>query len=65
MKTKNVVTFKVEQNKIWGDFRVEKYLNGKWINGRDNNWSKAQAESKAKQYQAMSDAGFTTMTDNV
>jgi hypothetical protein len=44
MTTKNVVTFKVEQNKIWGDFRVEKYLNGKWINGRDNNWSKAQAK---------------------
>lgn len=30
--TNSNVTFKVEQNAKYGDFRVVKYLNGTWLN---------------------------------
>lgn len=59
------VKFKVEKNAKYGDFRVNKYLNGTWLNQRDNNWTKNQAEQKAKQYRALANKGITTMSDNV
>ena len=58
------VTFKVEQNKIFGDFRVVKYLNGVWVNERDANWSKTKAQQKARQYSKLAKNGITTMSDN-
>lgn len=59
------VTFKVEQNTKYGDYRVVKYLNGIWINERDGNWTKNQAMQKAKEYRALSKKGLTTMYDPV
>jgi hypothetical protein len=65
MTNSTTVTFKVEQNKKYQDFRVNKYLNGEWINQRDGNWSKCQAEQKATEYRERTAKGFTTMTDNI
>jgi hypothetical protein len=59
----SIVTFEVNQNAIWGDFRVDKYLNGIWVNQRDNNWSKEKAEDVAKKYREISPR-FKTMDDN-
>lgn len=59
------VTFKVEKNEKYGDYRVNKYLNGVWINQRDNNWSKKKAEEIAEKYREGTKNGFTTMGDNV
>ena len=42
-----MVTFKVEKNEKYGDYRVNQYINNVWENG---NWSKNKAEKKAKQY---------------
>ena len=64
MGTSNV-TFKVEQNTIFGDFRVVKYLNGTWLNERDGNWTKTQADQKAKEYRNLSEKGIATMGDNI
>jgi hypothetical protein len=64
MTTSNV-TFKVEQNAKYGDFRVVKYLNGTWLNERDGNWTKNKAEQKAKEYRELAKKGITTMSDNV
>jgi len=57
-----VVTFKVSQNEKYGDFRVDKYLNGEWVNQRDNNWTKKQAEIVAQKYRVAS-ITHTTMGD--
>lgn len=61
----SIVTFKVEQNEKYGDFRVVKYLNGTWLNERDGNWTKNKAEQKAKEYRDLANKGINTMTDNV
>jgi hypothetical protein len=58
------VTFKVEQNKKYGVFRVVKYINGFWLNERCGNWSKNKAEQKAKQYRELAKR-TTTMADNI
>ena len=60
--TNLAVTFKVNQNEKYGDFRVDKYLDGKWVNQRDNNWSKKQAEIVAQKYRVAS-VTYTTMGD--
>jgi hypothetical protein len=57
------VTFAVEQNKCFGDFRVVKYLNGTWLNERDGNWTKNKANKKAQEYRQHTKQGFTTMSD--
>ena len=62
---KNSVTFKVEQNAKYGDFRVVKYLNGVWINERDGNWTKSKANQKAKEYRELTRKGVSTMSDNI
>jgi hypothetical protein len=62
--TNSVVTFAVNQNAKYGDFRVDKYLNGIWVNQRDCNWSKEQAIAIAKNYQTVADKGYMTMSDN-
>ena len=59
------VTFKVEQNKIFGDFRVVKYVNGEWYNERDNNWNKIQAEKKCREYKRMIKENMKTMSDDI
>ena len=58
------VTFKVEQNPTFGDWRVVKYLNGAWLNERDGNWSKYEAGQIAKNYRKLYKEGFTTMSDS-
>lgn len=58
------VTFKVEQNHKFKDFRVVKYLNGEWLNERDGNWTRKQADKKAKAYVNSSIRGLNTMADN-
>ena len=62
MTTSNV-TFKVEQNEKYGDFRVVKYLKETWLNERDGNWTKNQAEQKAKEYRELVSKGKPTMGD--
>ena len=37
------VTYEVERNKKFGDYRVVQYVNGKYENERDNNWSRNKA----------------------
>lgn len=59
------VTYKVEQNKNFGDFRVVKYLNGVWLNERDGNWTKSKAEQVARYYRGLTKHGVKTMNDNV
>ena len=59
------VTFKVEQNANFGDFRVVKYLNGTWLNERDGNWTKNKAEQKAKVYRLLAAKGIKTMSDDI
>ena len=46
---KRVVTFKVEQNEKYKDFRVVKYVNGVWENEWDGNWTKSKATKICKQ----------------
>jgi len=60
---KSKVTFKVEQNEKYGDFRVVKYLDGVWVNERDGNWSKHKAEEIARNYRKLYKQGLTTMSD--
>jgi len=48
MKTERVVTYKVVKNEYYGDYRLEQYINGKWENGFDGNWTKEYAESRLK-----------------
>jgi hypothetical protein len=40
MKMRNL---KVEQNVIFKDYRVVEYIDGKWENEYDNNWTKKEA----------------------
>jgi hypothetical protein len=40
------VEFKVEKNKKNGDFRVVRYVDGKWDNEIDGNWNKKKATEK-------------------
>ena len=42
MKT---ITYKVEQNEKYKDFRIAKYVDNVWENERDNNWNQEQAIS--------------------
>ena len=59
------VTFKVEKNEKYGDFRVVKYVNDQWCNERDNNWTKREAEEQLKKYENLAKKGFSTMGDNI
>jgi hypothetical protein len=43
------ITYKVIQNKRYGDYRVAQFINGVWENEFDNNWTKGEADS-AKQH---------------
>ena len=45
---KSNVTYKVEKNEKFGDYRIHQYIDGVWNNARDDNWSKAAAESILK-----------------
>ena len=45
------------------DFRVDKYLNGQWINQRDGGWSKSEAKKIMNSYKAATKKGLTTMND--
>ena len=63
--TNLTVTFKVEKNAKYGDFRVVKYSNNLWLNERDGNWSENKAKQIAKQYRKSSEKGFATMGDNI
>ena len=40
---KNSITYTVEKNEKFGDYRINQYIDGVWNNARDNNWSKGQA----------------------
>ena len=62
--TAGVITYKVEKNEKYGDYRVNKYLNGKMVNQRDGNWTKEEAENKAEQYRILTTGGTYTMNDN-
>jgi hypothetical protein len=55
MKT---VTYKVEQNKKYGDFRIVKYINNVWENEIDNNWNKEFANILCKSYNDKLEKGF-------
>ena len=54
-------TFKVEQNAIFKDYRVVKYVDGFWDNARDNNWTKSKAEKIAKKYNELNAKGYEIM----
>jgi len=60
MKNSNT-TFKVEQNAIFNDYRVVKYVDGVWDNARDNNWNKFKAEKIAKKYNELNAKGYDIM----
>jgi len=36
-------TYKVEQSKVFKDYRVVEYIDGVWENEYDNNWTLTQA----------------------
>lgn len=55
MKT---VTYKVEQNKKYGDFRIVKYINNVWENEIDNNWNEKSANLLCKSYNDKLKKGF-------
>jgi hypothetical protein len=48
MNIKDVLTYKVEQNEKYGDFRVVEYINGEWNNEFDGNWSEPKANKMLK-----------------
>ncbi len=58
------ITFKVEKNEIFGDYRVNKYVRGEWVNQRDNNWTKRKAEQMAEKYRVNTANGYATMSDD-
>lgn len=58
------ITFKVEKNEIFGDYRINKYVGGQWINQKDNNWTKSEAEKIAEKYRRNTSNGFATMGDD-
>ena len=43
---KTMTTYKLEQNKKYGDWRVEQFVDGEWENEFDNNWSKLEAQKE-------------------
>ena len=59
------VTFKVEKSDIHGDYRVNKYVDGTWVNARDCNWTKSKANQIAREYRKMTTKGIITMGDNI
>jgi hypothetical protein len=61
--TNSIVTFEVNQNSKYGDFRVDKYLNGIWVNQRDGNWTKQTAELVANIFRLNASKGYSTMQD--
>jgi hypothetical protein len=38
------LTYKIERNKKFGDYRIVKYIDGKWDNEFDGMWTKYKAE---------------------
>tara|TARA_X000001382_G_scaffold127510_1_gene115503 strand:+ start:625 stop:855 length:231 start_codon:yes stop_codon:yes gene_type:complete len=50
-------------NETREDFRVEKYLNGEWVNQRDGGWSKDEAEKIMNIYKSATKKGLPTMSD--
>lgn len=45
-----MITYKVEQNLKYGDFRIVMYIDGVWENQFDNNWSKYKATKILNSY---------------
>ena len=43
-----MITYKVEQNKKFGDYRIDQMVDGKWHNERDDNWTEAKANAILK-----------------
>lgn len=52
------VTYKVEQNEKYKDFRITKYVDNVWENEKDNNWNEEQAKSICKTLNEKLEKGF-------
>lgn len=71
MKTQEIteqlmkITYKVEQNPLYGDFRVVKYIDNQWTNERDGNWTKEKAQTIAENYKNLTKNGISTMGDKL
>lgn len=39
------VSYKVEPNEVFGDFRIDEYFNGEWNNQKDDGYSESRANS--------------------
>jgi hypothetical protein len=38
-----MIKLSVQKNKVYGDYRIEEYINGEWSNSYDGDWTKEQA----------------------
>jgi len=56
---KDIITYKVVQNKNFGDYRVQKYINNIFDNEIDKNLTKAQAEKIKKRFTTPKKVGST------
>lgn len=52
------VTYKVEQNEKYGDFRIVKYIDNVWENEIDNNWNEESANILCECYNDKLEQGF-------
>jgi hypothetical protein len=39
-----IVELKVSKNELYGDYRVDEFINGEWNNQADGGWSEKQAK---------------------
>lgn len=60
---KDTIVYIVVQSEKYGDWRVNKFVNGKWVNQRDGNWTQEEAEEKAEYYRDLTKRGISTMSD--
>lgn len=39
-----MTTYNIEHSSLYGDYRINKMIDGQWINSFDNNWSLVKAK---------------------
>lgn len=48
----NLQTYTVLKNEKYGDYRVDVFVNGEWVDQYDSGWSKQQANKKKDRLEA-------------
>lgn len=45
-----MISYKISKNEKYGDYRIDIYKDGIWVNQKDGGWSKYKAYKKLKEY---------------